>query len=97
MYHDGTEWGTLGSFTVSEDRIEFFNDPHCLQDVGIYTWELRNGELVLKVIEDNCGVDLRLRNLVAYPWESCQPPSTEAAITDHWPTPVGCDTVKTEP
>jgi hypothetical protein len=97
VYHDGTGWGTLGSFAVSEDRIEFFNDPHCLQDVGIYTWELRDGKLMLSVVEDNCGVDLRLRNLVAYPWESCQPPSTEAAITDHWPTPVGCGTIKTEP
>ncbi len=96
VYHEGTGWSTLGSFTVSGDRIEFFNDPHCLEDVGIYTWELRDGELVLSVVEDDCGVDLRLRNL-AYPWESCQPPSTEAAITDHWPTPVGCGTIKTEP
>jgi hypothetical protein len=95
VYHRLTGWVTLGSFTVSEDRIEFFNDPHCFQDTGLYIWELTDGELTLKLVEDNCGVYLRANNLVALPWQSCQPPSTEAAITNHWPTPVGCDTTNT--
>lgn len=97
VYHDGTGWSTLGSFTVSGNRIEFFNDPHCFQDVGIYTWRLEDGKLMLEAVRDDCGVDLRLRSFVEYPWKSCQPPSTEAAITDHWPTPVGCDTTKMGP
>jgi hypothetical protein len=91
VYHEGTGWFTVGSFTVSGDRIEFFNDPHCYQDTGAYAWELEGGELILEAVEDNCGVYLRAQNLVALPWESCQPPETEAAVTDHWPRPLGCD------
>jgi len=93
--HDGTGWATVGSFVVSGDQISFFNDPHCYEDVGIYTWELEDGELALEVIEDDCAFGLREENFVAHPWESCQPPSTEAAITNHWPTPVGCDMPQT--
>jgi hypothetical protein len=89
--HDAIGWTTLGSFTVSQDRIEFFNDPHCYEDVGIYAWRLEAGKLTLEVMRDGCAFDLRAKSLVALPWESCQPPSTEAAITDHWPIPVGCD------
>jgi hypothetical protein len=92
--HDVIGWATLGSFTVSEGRIEFFNDPHCYEDVGIYTWGLEAGKLTLEVVEDDCASGLRARNLVSLPWESCQPPSTEAAISDHWPTPIGCDTTQ---
>jgi hypothetical protein len=86
-----------GSFTVSEDRIEFFNDPHCYKDVGVYAWRLKAGALTLEVVEDGCGAGLRARNLVSLPWESCQPPSMEAAITDHWSIPIGCDTPQTTP
>ena len=89
-HHEFTDWVTLGSFTISGDQIEFFNDPHCFQDTGTYTWKLEDGQLILTVVEDNCGVYLRKQNLVALPWESCQPPSGEAAITDHWPVPPGC-------
>jgi len=95
VYHDGTGWGTVGSFTVSGDRIEVFNDPHCHKDVGIYAWKLEAGTLMLKVIEDGCSYGLRQKNLVAHPWKSCQPPTEEAAITSHWPTPPGCDTLQT--
>ncbi len=91
VYHDGTGWATLGSFTVQGDRIEFFNDPHCIWDVGIYTWKLEGGSLSLEAVTDGCGFDLRRRNLTTYPWASCRPPSTEAAITGHWPAPSGCD------
>jgi hypothetical protein len=97
VVHDAIGWATLGSFTVSEDRIQFFNDPHCNEDVGIYTWRLESGTLTLEVVTDDCGSGLRARNLVSLPWESCQPPSTEAAISDHWPTPIGCDTTQTVP
>jgi hypothetical protein len=90
VHHEFTDWVTLGSFSVSGDQIEFFNDPHCFQDTGTYTWKLEDGKLILTVVEDNCGVYLRKQNLVALPWESCQPPSEEAAITDHWPISPGC-------
>jgi len=91
VYHEVTGWVTLGSFAVSGDRIEFFNDPHCFQDTGIYMWELEEGKLTLTAVEDNCGVYLRAQNLEARPWDSCQPPSTEAAVTSHWPIPAGCE------
>lgn len=91
VYHDGTGWSTLGSFTVSGDRVEFFNDPHCWRDVGIYTWTLEADKLMLELVKDDCGVDLRQRSLTAYPWESCQPLGIEAATTQHWPAPDGCD------
>jgi hypothetical protein len=97
VVHDAIGWATLGSFTVSEDRIAFFNDPHCYEDVGIYAWRLESGKLTLEVVEDGCGAGLRARNLVSLPWESCQPPSMEAAITDHWSIPIGCDTPQTTP
>jgi hypothetical protein len=91
VYHQLTGWVTIGSFTVAGDHIEFFNDPHCFQDTGVYRWRLEDGSLTLTAVEDNCGVYLRARNLEALPWESCQPPSTEAAITSHWPIPPGCE------
>jgi hypothetical protein len=96
VHHEFTDWVTIGSFTVSEDtvsggRIEFFNDPHCFQDTGVYAWKQEDGKLTLEVVEDDCGVYLRQQNLVALPWASCQPPSEEAAITNHWPVPPGCE------
>lgn len=90
VFHEATGWHSLGSFTVSGERVELFNDPHCYQVVGIYSWKLEGGELTLQLVEDACGVDLRARFFTSLPWTSCQPPSTEAAISDHWSPPSGC-------
>jgi hypothetical protein len=74
VFHETTGWRTLGSFTVSADRIEFFNDPHCYHAVGIYTWELEAGQLTLRAIEDECdgrvlgGGGLRVTNFSSQPW-----------------------------
>lgn len=103
--HDGTDFQGVGSFTVSEDRIVFFNDPNCHLGVGTYTWELDGRSLKLKEVEDGCAFGLRAENLAAGSWirltdeegqqiDRCQPPSTEAAITDHWPSPPGCEMVQ---
>ena len=59
VFHEISGWRTLGSFTVSGDQIKFFNDPHCTQVVGIYTWKLEEGKLVFEVVEDECFLDLR--------------------------------------
>jgi hypothetical protein len=48
-------------------------------------------KLILNLAEDNCAIGLRAINLTKLPWLSCQPPNREAAITDHWPKPAGCD------
>lgn len=91
VLHERTAWRSLGSFTLNGERITFFNDPHCIEARGSYTWGLEAGALRLQVVEDLCGKDLRARGLAAQLWESCQPPSAEAAISDHWAKPAGCD------
>lgn len=74
VFHETTGWRTLGSFTVSEDRIKFFNDPHCIKAVGTYQWKLEADRLTLQVIEDECdgrvlgGGGLRVTNFSSQPW-----------------------------
>jgi hypothetical protein len=89
--HPRTEWKTLGSYSVSGDQIAFANDPHCPQDVGLYTWRVAAGQLILDLIEDDCGWELRAKNLAVQPWLACQPSSEEAAVTDHWSRPEPCE------
>jgi hypothetical protein len=100
IFHAETGWRSLGSFVVTRDRVskvEFpdrlllFNDPHCPDVVGMYTWKLEEGSLRLEVVDDTCSYQLRAANLTGMPWLSCQPPNAEAGITDHWPKPAGCD------
>ena len=91
IFYTVTGWRSMGSFTVSGDRIVLFNDPNCIEIIGIYTWTLKEGALTLKVIDDTCAIRLRAKNLTSLPWASCQPPSRKAAISDHWPKPPGCD------
>ena len=90
ILHQDTGWRSYASFTVSGDRILFFNDGNCPDSVGVYTWKLEKGALILTVIEDDCAIGLRARNLTSQPWPSCQPPNREAAITGDWPEPPGC-------
>lgn len=99
VFHPASGWRALGSYAISGNRIHLFNDPHCLEEVGIYGWEVGAGQLILEVIEDNCGASSvfhsergrRAQSLTSAPWLSCQPPSTEAAISGHWPAPPGCE------
>ena len=90
IFHEGTGWRSIASFTVSGDRFALFNDPNCTDVVGVYTWKLEERALTLKVIEDECAIHLRAMNLTSPPWLSCQPPNAEAAVTDHWFKPPGC-------
>jgi len=30
-------------------------------------------------------------NLTQMPWDACRPPNIEAAVTEHWRKPEGCD------
>jgi hypothetical protein len=73
ILHQKTEWQSQGSFVVSGNQIEFFNDPHCHQDFGTYRWTLASGQLILEVVQDRCGAGLRAMALTAQPWLSCQP------------------------
>jgi hypothetical protein len=84
-------WRSLGSYSVDGNKVYFFNDPYCNWDTGVYTWTLEDGVLTLIEVEDPCSQGLRAANFVDQPWLSCRPPNTEAAITDHWQKPEGCD------
>ncbi len=85
-----------GSFLGGLRRLEevgilLANDPVCHELWGFYRWRLEEGSLTLTMIEDKCAIGLRAMNLTHLPWVSCQPPNIEAAITEHWPKPAGCD------
>jgi hypothetical protein len=94
IYHPITQWKSLGSFTVSGDTLQLFNDPNCAELTGQYTWALEDGVLTLTEVDDACAIRLRAKNLTFQPWESCQPPNQEAAITGHWPVPEGCENLE---
>ncbi len=73
--HPETGWRSFGSFTTSEGRIAFFNDPFCLDAVGRYEWRLAGSELVLELIGDDCdgrllgGGGLRSLALSGQTWQ----------------------------
>jgi len=90
IFHEATGWHSLGSFTVVGDRLWLFNDPVCTYDVGVYTWKLEDRALILQLVDDECAIKQRALNFTNLPWLSCQPPSIEAGVTDHWPKPPGC-------
>jgi hypothetical protein len=91
IFHKLTGWKDMGSFIVSGDQLMLANDPVCHEVIGVYRWKLEEGKLILDVIEDKCAIGLRALNFTKLPWLSCQPPNIEAAATDHWPKPPGCD------
>ncbi|MBM4307539.1 MAG: hypothetical protein FJ115_12740 [Deltaproteobacteria bacterium] len=91
IFHVATGWKDLGSYMVTGDRLTLANDPVCHEMFGEYKWKMEKGMLMLTVIEDKCAISLRAMNLTKLPWLSCQPPNIEAAVTDHWSKPLGCD------
>jgi len=100
IYHQEGDWSSLGSFLVTKDRLSkvedpdkllLFNDPYCPDIVGVYRWERTEDGLRLEAVDDTCSYRLRAANLSNLPWLSCTPPNLEAAVTDHWPKPEGCD------
>jgi hypothetical protein len=91
IFHEGTRWGGLGSYSISGDRLYLFNDPTCYDEIGIYKWKIVGGGMKLEVVEDKCQVGRRGWNFAQIMWQSCQPPSVEAAVTDHWSRPIGCE------
>jgi hypothetical protein len=61
-------WRSLGSYTVSGDQLVLFNDPHCMEDVGVYRWELVGDHLVLELVEDPCADGWRGITFTNYDW-----------------------------
>jgi hypothetical protein len=91
LFHPDSGWKSIGTFVAAGDRILLANDPTCIDQLGLYRWRHENGMLAFEVIDDPCAIRLRAANLSQQPWASCRPPSTEAAVTGHWPVPEGCD------
>jgi hypothetical protein len=91
IIHAETAWKSIGTCIVAGDRLLLANDPNCIDTVGLYTWRLEGGQLFLEVIDDPCAIKLRGLNLTQQPWRACRPPTIEAAVTEHWPKPEGCD------
>ena len=105
VFQQDTDFEAVGSFVVSGNQITFFNDPFCEEDlrmVGTYTWEWNaRNDLRLSAVADPCSIGLRAKNLTSTAWvktpllpqeraDSCQPPSREAGVTDHWRKPPYC-------
>ena len=61
-------WRSLGSYSISGDRIFLFNDPHCMDAIGVYGWKLDDEALVMEVIEDECADGFRGIAFSNYPW-----------------------------
>jgi hypothetical protein len=91
IIHAETAWKSIGTFIVAGDRLLLANDPNCIDTVGLYTWRLEEGQLFLEAIDDPCAIKLRGLNLAQQPWRACRPPTIEAAVTEHWQKPEGCD------
>lgn len=91
VLHVELGWQSTGSYVVSGERLILFNDPSCVGDIGVYTWQLERGVLAFRAIDDACAIELRRENLTHLPWLGCQPPGVEAAVTDHWQKPEGCE------
>lgn len=71
IFYTITNWKSIASFTVEENRLKIFNDPYCPHDIGEYEWATQNGSLSLKTIHDSCAFDLRQENLMKQSWLAC--------------------------
>jgi hypothetical protein len=91
IFHPESGWKSIGTYIVAKDRLLLTNDPTCIDEVGLYRWHLVNGRLTFEGIDDPCAIKLRAMNLAQQPWMSCRPPNIEAAVTEHWHKPEGCD------
>jgi hypothetical protein len=66
---EGAGYLAVGHYTVSGDRITFFNDPNCSAERGTYSWSLEEQVLQLEVVDDDCAFgDVRVRYFTAGPW-----------------------------
>jgi hypothetical protein len=107
IYHQVTGWKSIGTFIATKDekidpesgqlldpvsgRLFLANDPVCPEVIGVYLWRREEGKLILSEIDDPCSIRLRAMNMTHLAWQSCQPPNMEAAISEHWLKPKGCD------
>lgn len=91
IYYEVTGWMSIASYTVTGDRLEIFNDPHCPQVTGVYTWHRADGNVEMEVHLDECSFGLRGKNLSRQAWHSCLPPKGATGTGDLWSIPPGCE------
>ena len=89
IFHEFTGWRSIGSFVVDGNQVQLFNDPTCMEAVGTYIWAVDAGALNLQVIEDECAIRMRAKNLTQLPWTLCPLSSMEAGAGRNKPS--GCD------
>lgn len=89
IFHEFTGWRSIGSFVVDGNRVQLFNDPTCMEAVGTYIWTVNAGVLILQVIEDECAIRMRAKNLTQLPWTLCPLSSMETGAGRN--KPPGCD------
>ncbi len=89
ILYDVTGWRSLAWYSLEGDRLLVAHDAYC-QDVGVYGWELREGSLHLRAIEDECAFGLRSRNLSRQPWIACPAETGAAEATSGAGSPPGC-------
>jgi hypothetical protein len=91
VMHLTSGWKSIATVIAAGDRLLLVNDPVCIDEIGLYRWRLEQGRLVLEVIDDPCAIRLRAANLTGQAWLPCRPPNAEAAVTEHWLKPEGCE------
>ena len=91
VMHLASGWKSIATVIAAGDRLLLVNDPVCIDAIGLYRWRLEQGRLVLEVIDDPCAIRLRAANLTGQAWLPCRPPNAEAAVTEHWLKPEGCE------
>jgi hypothetical protein len=74
IMHEFTGWRSIGSFVSDGNRMRLFNDPTCIEVTGAYFWALKDGRLEFQVIQDECAIGMRARNLTKQVWLSGQAP-----------------------
>ena len=87
IYYEVTGWKSLASYHISGDRLFVFNDPYCPDEIGEYSWDFQDGNLLLVVITDGCSIGLRGVNFSKQLWQSCDAFDKK---------PIGCSKLEVE-
>lgn len=96
ILYDVTGWRSLASYVLDGDRLLVFHDAYC-RHVGEYGWEIREGSLHLRAVEDGCAFGLRGENLAKQPWTGCPAGVGGSGGINTADSPPGCLDPRPEP
>lgn len=82
IFYEVNGWRNLSSYEVKGDRLYLFNDPICPEHIGVYQWNVNDGQLSLTALNDPCAFDLRAKNLGKQTWSNCNMESAPGC-TEH--------------